>query len=67
MTKVVLYPLPPKCKGFCHETEDGSQIVVLNSRLTREANIRTYTHEISHADDFRKESDVNELEKIRHE
>ena len=55
MTKVVLYPLPHKCKGFCHETEDGSQIVVLNSRLTRETNIKTYEHEISHADDFGKE------------
>lgn len=66
MTKVVLYPLPHKCKGFCHETEDGSQIVVLNSRLTRETNIKTYEHEISHADDFGKELDVNELEKIRH-
>jgi len=67
MTKVVLYPLPHKCKGFCHESEDGSQIVVLNSRLTREANIITYTHEISHADDFGKALDVNKLEKIRHE
>lgn len=67
MTKVVLYPLPHKCKGSCHDTEDDSQIVVLNSRLTREANIITYTHEISHADDFRKELDVDELEKIRHE
>ena len=67
MTKVVLYPLPHKCKWFCHKTEDGSQIVVLNSRLTMEANIKTLKHEISHADDFGKELDVNELEKIRHE
>lgn len=34
--------------------------------LTREANIKTYKHEISHADVFGKEVDVNELEKIRH-
>ena len=67
MTKVVLYPLPHKCKGSCHDTEDGSQIVVINSRLTREANIKTYEHEISHADDFWGELDVDELEKIRHE
>ena len=67
MTKVVLYPLPPKCKGFCHETDDGSQIVVLNSRLTREENMKTFVHEISHTDDFGKGLDVNELETVRHE
>ena len=67
MTKVVLYPLPHKCKGFCHEADDGSQIVVLNSRLTREENMKTFVHEISHTDDFGKELDVNELEKVRHE
>ena len=61
MTKVVLYPLPYKCKGFCHETEDGSQIVVLNSHLTRETNIKTLKHKISHANDFWKELDVDEL------
>ena len=59
MTKVVLYPLPHKCKGVFHETEERSQIVVLNSRLTREANIKTFEHEISHADDFGKGLDVN--------
>lgn len=68
MAKVVLYHLTHKNKGFCYKTEDSRcQIVVLNSRLTREANIKTLKHEISHADDFGKELDVNELEKIRHE
>lgn len=54
MTKVVLYPLPHKCKGVFHETEERSQIVVLNSRLTREAIIITYKHKISNDDNFEK-------------
>lgn len=66
MSRTILFDLPPDVKGFVKETDDGSQIVILNSRLTREANITTYAHEVSHVDDFGKDINVSLLEKHRH-
>ena len=40
--------LPTSVRGFCYHDDDGEEFVVLNSRLTREQNRRTYKHERGH-------------------
>jgi hypothetical protein len=43
-----LMNLPQGVKGFvCHD-DDGEAIIVLNSRLSREQNKKTYAHERKH-------------------
>lgn len=43
-----LMNLPQGVKGFvCHD-DDGEAIIVLNSRLSREQNKKTYAHERRH-------------------
>lgn len=44
----VLVDLPTSVRGFCFHDNDGELIIVLNSRLTREANKTTYSHEVGH-------------------
>jgi hypothetical protein len=44
----VLVDLPTSIRGFCYHDDDGETYVVLNSRLTREQNQRTYDHEQRH-------------------
>ena len=48
--KVILQDLPTSVRGFCYHDNDGEEYVVLNSRLTREQNRRTYDHERGHID-----------------
>jgi hypothetical protein len=48
--KVILQDLPTSVRGFCYHDNDGEEYVVLNSRLTREQNRRTYDHERGHLD-----------------
>ena len=66
MLRALLYPLPHNVKGCIKETIDGEPICILNSRLTYEANLATYKHELKHKKDFDNVEDVSELEKIRH-
>lgn len=42
--------LPTTVRGFCYHDNDGEAYVVLNARLTREQNRRTYDHEKNHID-----------------
>ena len=44
----VLVDLPTSVRGFCYHDDDGEVYVVLNARLTREANEETYAHERLH-------------------
>lgn len=46
--KAVLVDLPTSVRGFCYHDTDGEEYVVLNSRLTREQNRKTYRHEQEH-------------------
>lgn len=52
---VLLENLPTSVRGLCFLDEDGEPIIVLNSRLSREQNQRTYEHEKRHIenDDLR--------------
>ena len=46
--KVILQDLPTSVRGFVFHGEDGEPVIVVNSRLTREANQRTFLHEKKH-------------------
>ena len=45
---VILQDLPTSVRGFVYEGEDGEPVIVVNSRLTREQNRRTFRHEKKH-------------------
>ena len=46
--EVILQDLPTSVRGFCFLGDDGEPVIVVNSRLTREANRRTFRHESKH-------------------
>ena len=46
--KVILQDLPTTVRGFCYHDDDGEPVIVVNARLTREANRKTYDHEQKH-------------------
>lgn len=45
---MILQDLPTSVRGFVFLGDDGEPVIVVNSRLTREQNIRTYDHEQNH-------------------
>ena len=45
---VILQDLPTSVRGFVFQDNDGEPVIVVNSRLTREQNRRTYDHERAH-------------------
>jgi hypothetical protein len=58
---VFLENLPTSVRGFCFLGEDGEPVIVLNSRLTREQNRKTYEHEKKHiANDDLRNPDYHE-------
>ena len=46
--EVILLDLPTSVRGFVFLDENGDPAIVLNARLTREANRKTYDHEQKH-------------------
>ena len=48
--EVILQDLPTSVRGFCFLGEDGEPVIVVNSRLTREQNQKTFSHEHDHID-----------------
>lgn len=46
--EAILQDLPTTVRGFCFLGDDGEPVIVVNSRLTREANRRTFRHERKH-------------------
>ena len=48
--RVILLDLPTSVRGFVFLDENGDPAIVLNARLTREQNRRTYDHERGHID-----------------
>lgn len=45
---VILQDLPTSVRGFVFQGEDGEPVIVVNSRLSREQNVKTYRHEKRH-------------------
>ena len=43
-----LMDLPTSVRGFCYHDDDGEEFIVLNSRLSREINQKTWLHENDH-------------------
>lgn len=48
--RVILQDLPTSIRGFVFQDPDGEPVIVVNSRLTREQNQKTYKHEQVHID-----------------
>ena len=48
--RVILQDLPTSVRGFVFQGEDGEPVIVVNSRLTREQNQKTFRHEKNHID-----------------
>ena len=46
--RVILQDLPTSVRGFVFQGSDGDPVIVLNARLTREQNRKTYDHEKRH-------------------
>ena len=44
----ILKDLPTSVRGFVFLGDDGEPVIVVNARLTREANRRTFRHEKKH-------------------
>ena len=40
--------LPTSVRGVCYHDDNGEEFIVLNARLTREANREAYDHELDH-------------------
>lgn len=47
---VRLMDLPTSVRGFCYHDNNGEEFIILNSRLTREMNKKSYDHEMEHID-----------------
>ena len=45
---MILQDLPTSVRGFVFLGDDGEPVIVVNSRLTREQNRKTYRHERKH-------------------
>jgi hypothetical protein len=66
MSRTYLFDLPLAVHALCTEDENGEQVVILNSRLSREDNLKSYEHELMHVSDFLPEKEINILEQDRH-
>lgn len=63
--RVVLADLPCTVGGYFVTNADGEKICVLNSKHSRERNLKTLMHELRHVNDT-GEIDVNYVELLRH-
>ena len=45
---VKLMDLPTSVRGYCYHDDDGEEYIILNARLTREANQKSFRHELEH-------------------
>lgn len=46
--EAILIDLPTSVRGFVFLGDDGEPVIVVNSRLTREQNRKTFRHEKKH-------------------
>ncbi len=68
MYHVELLDLPYSIRSFVRHNQDGSDTIILNSRLNRETQIEAMMHEIEHIDndDFYSDMTVDQIEMERH-
>lgn len=46
--EAILEDLPTSVRGLVFLGDDGEPVIIVNSRLTREQNVRTFEHEKNH-------------------
>ena len=46
--RVILQDLPTSVRGFVFQDDEGEPVIVVNSRLSREQNRKTFRHEKRH-------------------
>lgn len=46
--QAMLVNLPTTVRGFCYHDDNGDPVIVVNARLSREQNQRTFFHEKHH-------------------
>ena len=46
--RTIIVDLPTTVKGFVYIDSAGIPVIVLNARMTREIQMRTYRHELKH-------------------
>ena len=63
MINVQYLDMPCRIHGMIRENEDGSYTVILNSRDSRERNMKAYQHELEHLfrGDFQRD-DIQDIE-----
>lgn len=68
MINVQFIDMPCKIHGAVRENEDGSVTILLNSRDSRERNLKAYQHELKHIlrDDLHSEEDIQLIEARAH-
>jgi len=67
--EVYLYDLPCKCRGFIlRDPYTDEESIILNARLTNEANKEAYIHELLHKQlgDLDSNEDINTIENRAH-
>ena len=67
--EVYLYDLPCKCRGFLlRDPYTDEESIILNARLTNEANKEAYIHELLHKrlGDLDSDEDINTIENRAH-
>ena len=62
MINVQYLDMPCRIHGMIRENEDGSYTVILNSRDSRERNMKAYQHELKHL--FRGDFQRDEIQDI---
>lgn len=68
--RVYLYDLPCKCRGFIlRDPYTDEESIILNARLTHEANVEAYAHEMYHKlhGDLDHHEDFNIIEYKAHQ
>ena len=60
----IYYNMPTAIRSYVVANMDDSYTIMLNSRLSREQNLRSYQHEIEHIlnGDYEKKCDVDIIE-----
>lgn len=64
---VIFIDMPTTVKGFARRTPDGD-VIVINARLSVDAQRATYIHELRHLkeDDFEKAENADQIEFLKH-
>lgn len=65
---VHLIDMPHSIRGITVKVDADTFVILINSRLSQDAQIRAYDHEIAHIDngDFDHMYTVDQLEHLRH-